>query len=342
MLGRLSSARSAAVPSSSLIRETRPWRATRREGQAARLARPQGANRRPISLHRQRKRDRGVPGGAGGEPEGPRPDGLVRSRAWRDRLRRALPQLRRTRGARRELAAPGGRLAPVRSSGTTERPSGAAGPRTRRPEPHPGCGACAKTARSWPGALAAGVIGGAAAALALSWALPRDGAEEAACAPRSTVWSRRWPVSRANRRRRATDHAPGRPGARLGRGGRRDQGQIEALKAADAALQKRLDAFEPGTAGPQVQDLATRLDQLEAAVAAAARGSERGGDRQLAELETKLSDLSATVARLEQATAGDRPELAGLTSRIGALEARFGQAEGRARRSRAWPAASAQ
>ena len=97
-------------------------------------------------------------------------------------------------------------------------------------------------------------------------------------------------------------------------------------------------------AGAQVQDLATRVDQLEAAVAAAgnAGGTSAAVTRSLAELETKLSDLSATVARLEQAAAGDRPELAGLTSRIGALEARFGQAEERARRSRAWPAASAQ
>ena len=108
------------------------------------------------------------------------------------------------------------------------------------------------------------------------------------------------------------------------------KGQVEALKAADAALQKRLDAFEPGTAGPQVQDLATRVDQLEAAVADAGNtaGTSAAVTRSLAGLEAKLSDLSTTVARLEQATAGDRPELAGLTSRVGALEARFGQAEG--------------
>ena len=106
------------------------------------------------------------------------------------------------------------------------------------------------------------------------------------------------------------------------------KGQIEGLKAANADLQKRLDAFEPGTAGPQVQDLATRVDQLESAVAAAGGSGGEAVTRSLAELETKLGDLSATVARLEQAAAGDRPELGGLTSRVGALEARLGQAEG--------------
>ena len=105
------------------------------------------------------------------------------------------------------------------------------------------------------------------------------------------------------------------------------KGQIEGLKAANADLQKRLDAFEPGTAGPQVQDLATRVDQLEFAVAAAGGSGGEAVTRSLAELETKLGDLSATVARLEQAP-GDRPELGGLTSRVGALEARLGQAEG--------------
>jgi hypothetical protein len=106
--------------------------------------------------------------------------------------------------------------------------------------------------------------------------------------------------------------------------------QIDGLKAANADLQKRLDALEPGAAGPQVQDLATRVDQLEAAGAAAgsAGGASEAVTRSLAELEAKLSDLSATVARLERAAAGDRPEVAELTSRVGALEARLGQAVG--------------
>jgi hypothetical protein len=108
------------------------------------------------------------------------------------------------------------------------------------------------------------------------------------------------------------------------------KGQIEGLKAADAALQKRLDAVQPGPAGAQVRELATKVDQLEAAVAArgSGGGTSEAATRQLAELETRLGDLSASVARLEQAAAGDRPELAGLSSRIGALEARLGQAEG--------------
>ena len=116
------------------------------------------------------------------------------------------------------------------------------------------------------------------------------------------------------------------------------KGQIEGIKAANADLQSAWT--RSSSARAQVQDLATRVDQLEAAVAAAGGSGGEAVTRPLAELETKLGDLSATVARLEQAAAGDRPELGGLTSRVGALEARLGKPR-RARRSRAWPAASA-
>ena len=193
--------------------------------------------------------------------------------------------------------------------------------------------AAPKTPRRWLGALAAGIVGGAVAALALSyWALSRDSAQLANL--RAQVQGVQQALAGAEGQSGDVAQLASRVDAlERGSGAAVDEqvrGQVEALKAADAALQKRLDAFEPGTAGAQVQDLVTRVDQLEDAVAAAGNtgGTSEAVTRQLAELENKLGDLSATVARLEQGAAGDRPELTGLTSRIGALEARLGQAEG--------------
>jgi hypothetical protein len=187
----------------------------------------------------------------------------------------------------------------------------------------------AKTSRSWPGALAAGVIGGAVAALALTWALPRDSAE---------IVALRAQVDRLEQAQAGVagqDAAVARLTTRLealegGEGGEEIRGQIEALKAADAALQKRLDSLEPGAAGAQLKDLTARLDQLDAAVAAArsSGGTSAAVTERLAELENKLGALSTTVAQRPRAPAGGRTELADLTSRIGDLEARLDQAEG--------------
>jgi hypothetical protein len=115
-----------------------------------------------------------------------------------------------------------------------------------------------------------------------------------------------------------------------GSGGEELSGQIEALKAADAALHKRLDALEPGAAGAQLEELTARLDQLEAAVAAArsSGGTSAAVTERLANLEKKLGALSTTIAQRQQAPAGGRTDLTDLTSRIGTLEARLGQAEG--------------
>jgi hypothetical protein len=193
--------------------------------------------------------------------------------------------------------------------------------------------AAPRTSRGWLGALAAGIVGGAVAALALSyWALSRDSAQLASLRAQvqgveqtlADAAGQTGDVAQLTTRLDALESSSGvTAGDDL-------KGQIEGLKAADAALQKRLDAVQPGPAGAQVRELATKVDQLEAAVAAGGSGggTSEAVTRQLTELETRLGDLSATIARLEQAAAGDQPELAGLSSRIGALEARLGQAEG--------------
>ena len=306
----------------------------------ARPGRPQAANRRSDHPARaEESRTGATPGEAGGEGEGLRPEGPEVSAGPRldapGSVRHAAASSDAEAGAASSL--PPGRPLTGASplGGAAQRASGAgAGAPDETPRAAPrDAQAAPKTSRSWLGALAAGIVGGAVAALALSyWALSRDSAQLA---------SLRAQVQGVEQTLAGTEGQNGdvaRLTSRLdalerGSGAAVDEkirGQVEALEAADAALQKRLDAFEPGTAGAQVQDLATRVDQLEAAVAdgGSAAGASAAVTRSLAGLEAKLSDLSTTVARLEQATAGDRPELAGLTSRIGALEARFGQAEG--------------
>jgi hypothetical protein len=273
---------------------------------------------------------------AGGEAEGLRPERLEWDRGG--------PLLEKPGPAHRGPASPGAE-ASVTSSLTPEQPAGpspigAAAQRAGRAgaEPPEASTRAAprnapKTSRSWLGALAAGIVGGAVAALALSyWALSRDGDRLAAL--RAQVQGVEQALAGAAGQSGDVAQLTSRLDA-LERGsgaavGEQVRGQVEALQAADAALQKRLDAVQPGPAGAQVRELAAKVDQLEAAAAAGGNGgrTSEAVTRQLTQLETRLGDLSATVARLEQATAGDRPELTGLTSRVGALEARLGQAEG--------------
>jgi hypothetical protein len=294
---------------------------------------------RPVSA--EESRTGAGPGEARGKAEDLRPEATGAA---------GQPLLERPGSGRHAAASPGAEVSTADSpasggpradtgpiGGAAQRSSGAAAgtPDAAAPRATPrNAGAAPKTSRSWLGALAAGLVGGAIAALALSyWALSRDGDRLAAL--RAQVQGVEQALAGAEGRGGDVAQLTSRLDA-LERGlgsaavDEQVRGQVEALKAADAALQKRLDALEPGTAGPQVQDLATRVDQLEAAAAAGGNGgrTSEAVARQLAELETKLGDLSATVARLEQAAAGDRPELGGLTSRVGALEARLGQAEG--------------
>ena len=257
----------------------------------ARPGRPQAANApsyRPATAEESRTEAdsrRGWRRGRGSAAGGAR--AYPRGRASMRQVPCAMPQLRRTpkRGAASSL--PPGRPLTGASplGGAAQRASGAgAGSPDGTPRAAPrDAQAAPKTSRSWLGALAAGIVGGAVAALALSyWALSRDSAQLA---------SLRAQVQGVEQTLAGTEGQSGdvaRLTSRLdalerGSGAAVDEkirGQVEALKAADAALQKRLDAFEPGTAGAQVQDLATRVDQLEAAVAAAGSSGrdERGGD----------------------------------------------------------------
>jgi hypothetical protein len=184
---------------------------------------------------------------------------------------------------------------------------------------------------SWLAGLAAGVIGGIVAALALTWALSRDSADVAALRAQidrleqtlAGVEAQGGEVAQLTSRLEALES---------GSGAALDEevsGRIEALAAADAALQERLDALgtdaNQGGAGAEVAELAARMAELEAAIADAGTGpgTSRAMTQRLAELENQLSDLSATVAQVQQVDA----VLSELTSRTGALEARLRQAE---------------
>ena len=160
--------------------------------------------------------------------------------------------------------------------------------------------------RGWLAGLAAGVIGGIVAALALTWALPRDSAE---------VVALRAQVDRLEQALAGVE----------GQGGEVAQ-LITRLEALEAGA-------EQGAAGAQLEDLTARVDELQAAIADAGSGAgtSEAVTQRLAELENGLSDLSATVAQLQDAVpaadaAGDQV-VAELTSRIGALEAQLRQAQ---------------
>ena len=160
--------------------------------------------------------------------------------------------------------------------------------------------------RGWLAGLAAGLIGGIVAALALTWALPRDSAEVSAL---------RAQVDRLEQALAGVE----------GQGGEVAQ-LITRLEALEAGA-------EQGAAGAQLEDLTARVDELQAAIADAGSGAGTSEvvTQRLAELENGLSDLSATVAQLQDAVpaadaAGDQV-VAELTSRIGALEAQLRQAQ---------------
>jgi hypothetical protein len=172
------------------------------------------------------------------------------------------------------------------------------------------------------------VIGGIVAALALTWALSRDSADVAAVRAQidrleqtlAGIEGQGGEVAQLTSRLEALES---------GSGTALDEevsGRIEALVAADAALQERLDALgtdADGAAGAEVADLAARVDELEATIADAGGGAamSEAMTQRLAGLENQLSDLSATVAQIQQVDAA----LSELTSRTGALEARLAQ-----------------
>jgi uroporphyrinogen-III synthase len=169
------------------------------------------------------------------------------------------------------------------------------------------------------------VVGGIVAALALTWALSRDGGEVSALRAQvdrlqqalAGVEGQSGDVAQLSSRLEALESGSGAAVEQEVRG------QIDALKAADAALQERLDALgksgDQGAAGAQLEDLRTRVDQLESA-AAAGGGTNEAATERLTELANKLNELSTTVGQLQQANAGDRSTRAELTSRIEALE----------------------
>jgi hypothetical protein len=173
------------------------------------------------------------------------------------------------------------------------------------------------------------VIGGIVAALTLTWVLSRDSADVAAVRAQidrleqtlAGIEGQGGEVAQLTSRLEALES---------GSGTALDEevsGRIEALVAADAALQERLDALgtdAAGAAGAEVADLAARVDELEAAIADAGGGAatSEAMTQRLAGLENQLSDLSGTVAQIQQVDAA----LSELTSRTGALEARVAQA----------------
>jgi hypothetical protein len=183
--------------------------------------------------------------------------------------------------------------------------------------------------------LAAGLIGGIVAALALTWALSRDSGDLVALRAEvqrlqeavGGVAGQRGGLEQINARLEALESGSSRaPDEEL-------RAQVEALRAADADLQARLESLGPGAdqsaASAQVADLAARVDRLEGAIADAGRGAatSQAVTQRLARLENELNDLSATVAQRQQAAADDQSALTDLTSQIGALEARLGPAE---------------
>ncbi|HSJ98287.1 MAG TPA: mitofilin family membrane protein, partial [Myxococcota bacterium] len=112
---------------------------------------------------------------------------------------------------------------------------------------------------------------------------------------------------------------------------------VEGQSGEVAQLITRLEALEAGAeegaSGAPLADLTARVDELQAAVADAGSGAATGEavTQRLAELENALSDVSATVAQLQDAVpaagaAGDQA-VAELTSRLDALEVRLAQAE---------------
>jgi hypothetical protein len=107
--------------------------------------------------------------------------------------------------------------------------------------------------------------------------------------------------------------------------------RLEALEAAAASEQdwpERLQAFE-GTTG----SLGERIASLEKQLATMDTGAGGGvAPERVATLESEITDLETTVARLQQAVpragaAGD-PAVADLAARIDSLEGRLGQAQG--------------
>ena len=128
--------------------------------------------------------------------------------------------------------------------------------------------AAPKTSRSWLGALAAGIVGGAIAALAeLLGTVSRRRSGGRLARPGSGYGAGAGRGRRPKRRCRATDHAGRCARERLGRRRATTRARSKGL-GCECGPAKRLDALEPGGRA-QVQDLATRVDQLEVAVAAA-------------------------------------------------------------------------
>ena len=275
MLGRPGAAHSAAVPSSPFIRETRPWRAIRREGQVARPGRPQAAKRRAIVLHRQRKAGRrpfqaalsGNPRVCAGTHLG-HLQGRFRAR----QVRRTMPTASSGAEASAAASPASGRPPPGPSpiGGAAQRPGGAAAgspdgaPRGAAPR-H--AEAAPKTSRSWLGALAAGIVGGAIAALALSyWALSRDGGQVAALRAQvqgmeqalAGAEGRSGDVAQLTTRVDALESDSGAAVGERPQGPDRRRSRLPMRTCKSAWTRS-----SPGTAGPQVQDLATRVDQLE-------------------------------------------------------------------------------
>jgi prefoldin subunit 5 len=311
-------------------------------------SRPPSDGEGPPSLSASAERAEGSPGGTGPAAEDARAEGSSAAERARPEPLAAEPARPEAPPSASRAAAWSGPDAPASSSPATggplrgsaptssagQRPSGAgaAPPLSGPPGPASrGTGAPPKWPGSWLAGLAAGVIGGIVAALALTWALSRDNAEVAALRAQidrlaqtlAGVEGQGGEVAQLTSRLEALESGSG---AALNE---EVSGRIEALVAADAALQERLDALgtdaDQGAAGAQVDDLAARVDELEAAIADAGSGAgaSEAVTQRLAELENQLSDLSATVAQVQQVDAALRE----LTSRTGALEARLAQAE---------------
>jgi hypothetical protein len=202
-------------------------------------------------------------------------------------------------------------------------PPGGAG----APESVPGSAAPRRSSRSWLAGIVGGLIGGGLVGLA-AYLLPQERAWIAEV--RGQLDQLRQSVSEIEQ--------PASQGLLA---------RVDALETAARSeeLLPRLEAVEGKVAGSQ--DVAERLQAVESAgsslgerIAAieeqlasieASAGSGAAPER-VATLESDLSDLKASVARLQGAVpsagaAGDQA-VADLASRVGALEGRLGQAEG--------------